>query len=461
MTPRTARFVLLAASLAALGPAAARANGLVSHVHIADLALEALPPGDLRDLLADPALLEVYRAGSVFPDTGYAADDPYGEMAHWEPFTEAYLQYIRETYGPDFESPEARQHVAFLMGQASHSMADQWFDSLFMARVEQYDGSSEELDTGAEPWLIVEHQPDAEIEGWVDAATINRVFAEELSYEPSEATIERGMELVVTAIRMLYLFAEDLYESYWRQMPWGATHYYLGQEAPGSLPHIAEVVARYWQVLWLRLHDQDEPVDSFLMSWPPDGFVNFEVDPASIETRIAAAFGHGVDRGTLTEENVRLLDAGGSEVPSRARFIYGSEFGNVVLVRPRETLEYDQEYTLELGTGLVLMDRRSPDEPVRFSFRTRCAPDRLEDCPPLPDPWEPPEGPPELPGDEADAGPDDAGPDDAEPADADQLDAGADAGEEPDVEGGGCEGCRAGGERAIRPLASLALGFLG
>lgn len=428
----------LAVSLLLSYPGVTHANGIVSHIHISNLARELLPAGDLQDLLDDPEVYEPYRAGSIFPDTGYGADDPYGEMAHWEPFTDAYIQYIRETYPPPFDSPEARRHVAYLLGSASHSMADQWFDSLFMARVTQIDGSSDALDSGSDPWLIVEHDPDARIEGWVDAPTMNEIFLTYLDYEPGVETIEYGMDRVVQGINALYFFAEDLYEVNWLMMPWGATHYHMAEGAPGSLPHIAEVVALYWQVIWERLHGTDEPDDSFLMTWPPDGYQNFEVDHELIETRIAVGFGHGVTGDSLTAENIRIVDADGVEVPLRSRFIYGGP-GNVVLVRPQEILEYDSEYSVELDEGLALMDGRNLTTPVTFSFHTRCSPDRLEDCPPLPEPWVAPDEAPPIP---TDAGPTDAGPGDAdvEATDGDLSDGDTEV-DEIFVTRGGCAGC--------------------
>jgi hypothetical protein len=470
-TPRLAFAHVALWAVALADPAPARANGVVSHVHISNLAVPLLPPGDLRSLLEDPALAEAYRAGSVFPDTGYAAGDAYGEMAHWEPFTDALVRHIREEHPPPFASEEARRLVAFLLGQASHGMADQWFDSLFMARVRQIDGTDATLDTYAESWLVVEHDPDARIAGWLEASVIDRVFADRLGYRPTPAVLEDGMETVVLAIAVIYDLAPALYPSTWMSLPWAATHYHLAPgDAPGGLPHIAAVVALYWQVLWERLHATDEMTDSFLTSWPADGQVNVEVDHARVETRIAVAFGHGIDRVTLTPAIVRLLERGGEAVPARVRFIYGSDFANVVLVEPEVDLRYDTEHVVELGTGLRAMDGRTLPDAVSLSFRTRCAPDRLADCPPLPEPWEVPDGPPDLPDAGADAG-DDAGGPDGDGGDAGTLDAGdggdpaADAGADADASdghmllwaggGGGCAGCVAAGAPGAAPAALI------
>ncbi len=78
--------------------------------------------------------------GGYFPDSGYTArDHDQGEVAHWEPFVQAYIQVFRERYKPPF-TPEASQHLAFLMGLAAHGITDSTFDSLLYARAEQVDG---------------------------------------------------------------------------------------------------------------------------------------------------------------------------------------------------------------------------------------------------------------------------------------------------------------------------------
>ncbi|MBX3249918.1 MAG: Ig-like domain-containing protein [Myxococcales bacterium] len=422
--------------------APARANGIVSHMHISDLALRRLPAGPLRDLLSDPDLVPIYRAGSVFPDSGYAADDAYGEICHWEPFTTAYVRWIRDRFGDDLSSDEARVHVAFLMGQASHGLADQIFDSLFMARTTAYDGTSDNLDVGAEAWLVVEHDPMNLIDGFVPASEMVDVFATHPAllegHAPTVAAFERGRDQIVRGVRAVYAFGAFWYDMYWIEMPWAATHYYAADNVPGSLPHLAGFVTAYWQVLWARLRGTDTLAESLIGTWPEDGAVNFETRHERIESRAMMVLGHGIDRATLTPEHVRLLGPDGEAVASTARFIYGSPFANAVLVRPWADLDYDTEYTIELGEGIADIDGRTLPSVERFSFRTRCAPDRLEDCPPLPAEWERPENPTPPPRDAGTRPRVDAG------VDAGDDDAGMDAGVVDAEPAGGC-GCRTSG----------------
>ena len=125
-------------------PAVASANGSYSHVHISQLAADGLPPGELATLLADPDNRAALEAGSMFPDSGYAIEDEYGEIAHWEPFLGALIAQLRATHGGDYASPEAQRQVAFALGVASHGIADQTYDTTLLARAYEVDGPEDD-----------------------------------------------------------------------------------------------------------------------------------------------------------------------------------------------------------------------------------------------------------------------------------------------------------------------------
>ncbi len=206
-------------------------------------------------------------------------------------------------------------------------------------------------------------------------------------------------------------------------------------------------------MLWERLHERDE-FGSSIGSWPADGAVNFEVNSDRIETRALIAFGHGVDRASLTSEHVRFIGPSGP-VESTARFIYGSEYANAVLVKPDADLEYDTDYVVEVRDITTFGGARSSSV-VSFQFRTRCAPDRLSECPPLDSEWTAPDPllPPIVPRPpRPDGGPIDAATGDATRSDATldaQIDGGGDTGSS------GCS-CRSSDVGTLWPLTLLFL----
>ena len=68
---------------------------------------------------------DALRAGSSFPDWGFAVDgfhDP-AEAAHWQPFYEAAVRYVRETYPKPWDE-ETKRLVVFMLGVICHGIAD-------------------------------------------------------------------------------------------------------------------------------------------------------------------------------------------------------------------------------------------------------------------------------------------------------------------------------------------------
>lgn len=421
----------------------ARANGITAHAHMSDLAVDELPAGDLRDLLSSPDVLQALHSGSVFPDSGYAIDHAYGELAHWEPFTNEYLEWIVANHPPPWTELEDRQRIAFLFGAMSHGMADQVYDSLFMHKIEQYDGELGDFDRRAESWLVIEHDPHiSPLTVFVPSSELPGILLSSSGEASTADDYERGMSGISTAIRAIPLLADSEYEDAWNALPWGATHYYAGVSEAGSLQHVAHVISAYWQVVWERLHGTDSLERSLIATWPEEGDVNFETTAGRAESRVMFVFGHAIDSASFPGAFHLRPMAGGPDVAAHARFQW-SGIANAVLVLPDEDLAYDTEYVVELTTDLRTMDGRNLPAPVSVAFHTRCAPDALSDCPPLAEPWVRPTMPPPRP----DAGMRDAGP---------RRDVGVDAGAATPPAGGGCS-VRRGGPGALSAVVLLAL----
>ncbi len=451
---------LLAASVSL--PTGAAANGVVSHVWVADQAADRLDPGALRDLLHDPALRETLRNGAIYPDSGYSIEHPYGEWAHWESLVEPYLQWIRSRYGAEgYTSPEARRHVAFLLGAAAHGMTDQTFDMLFMARSRQYDGNVDDLDIGADAWLVVERGVGPGPTGEFPFEALPGVHRDIMGPDVTPEALQSAAGRTGAAARLLARLAPGIYRDHWLRMPWAGSHF-LDPAAPGSYPVLVAAVAGYYRALWERLHDRARPDAPPLVTWPSDGAVNLAVDPEDIETRATFVFAYGVDRPSVHTDILRIVTEGGEAVPARASR-YGDD-GNTVMVRPTVRLAYNTGYRVEATGSLRFVTGADLGRTVSVRFRTRCAPDDLAACPPLPPafvpPTEPPVRDPAAAVRERDAGapvgpivmvdPD---------ASAPPPDASDDAGPAPSAPSAGC-GCRA-APRLPRGAPALGLGLLG
>ena len=413
------RFYLL---FVLLVPSPASANGAYTHVHMSQLAADSIGPGELATLLAVPENRAALEAGSMFPDSGYAVDDDYGELAHWERFLSAFVEHLRATHGGDYSSPEAQRQVAFLLGAASHGMADQSYDTTLLDRAYEVDGpedSERPVDQFADYFIVVDEDVVFSVEPWAPYAELVPAIAN-AGHIVTEGTLTNGVNRMaaVLDIQSNPRIAGNLYWDAWESYPFLGTHVY-NEAAVGSVPWIAALVIEYWRVIWDRLHARDD-ADSQLVirTVPEDGGVNWPVDleESAAWGRPALWFGYGIDRDQI-RPLLLLREAGsGAEVAITLQTAYGGRERNLVFLRPDAPLTHDTEYTVELGAGVSTLDGRTSAAPYLFSFRTRCAPDRLDECPPLEPPLvtgdipmrpEAPDAGPAPP--EVDAGPPDTG----------------------------------------------------
>lgn len=433
---RLPTWLALALVAALLAPAAARANGAYTHAHISQLAWRALPPGPVRDLLDAVELQRACEQGSLFPDSGYGVSEPYGEFAHWEPFVIAYIDDLRTRYGGDYTSDEARREIAFLLGVASHGMADQSYDTTLLARAFEVDGPEVEgfgVDQYADYFIVVDEDVRFVVEAWAPYSALSSLLERAEGTPISEARLTEAMELVesLTRAQSSPLVADNLYWDAWEHYPWLGTHVY-NDVAVGSLPWIATLVGEYWQIIWRRLHDSDDPDEDLVMrTVPSDGQENWPISIADSESlgRIGIWFGYGVRRDDTTPR-LHLRAPDGSEVPVSYRTPYGTRESSLVFLVPDAPLAYATTYSIEVEAGTTTLAGRTSTRAFLSSFRTRCDDAHLDDCPPLP----PPLVTGEIPvrpsrrdaGPRTDAATDDAGAiDDAGSADGALVDVGA------------------------------------
>ncbi len=361
----------------------ASANSMVTHVWVAEQAIERVEAAPLRDIVRDPSLRAVIQNGAIYPDSGYSVHAEYGEWAHWESFIEPYLQWIRARYAAEgYRSPDARRHVAFLMGNAAHSMTDQTFDQYFVERVRQHDHTdANDLDIGSDTWLIIEHGVTSGADGafWFDEMPAIHEAVHGPMVTP--AMLRQAAGLTAGATNFLPRIAHTLYALRWRQMPWGASHYW-DPATPGSYPHLVSTTAAYWDFLWMRLQNAAPADAAPLYSWPAPGQTNFPVDHADIESRIVVTTAWGLDNATVNASTVRVIGPDGVALDARVSR-YGDE-GNTIMVRTSADLAFNTAYRVELSGSIRALAGPAIGHALTIPFRTRCAPDHLGDCPALP-----------------------------------------------------------------------------
>ena len=361
--------------------APALANGQTTHSWISVHALAHLPPGDLHDLLTREDLAPYLLNGTMFPDGGYAVGDDYGERAHWEPFQAAYLEWIRTNHDAPYDD-EGAQHVAFLMGLASHGLADQVFDAMYMERSKTHDAAlgwaeGESMDEATDVVYAQLVGPREPPEEWFPGAVFVSLYAEAQGYTVSEETMSEGMFWLSVAIAGVGALSEqeEVVAEYQRQFPWASAHL-TDSAVPGSPPCEGELVALYWQTLWDRLQGEDGFGERpYLGNAPADGTMGWPTTENHPDALVHVVVSRGLAPSSVGDTSVVVTDERGQDVPVTVRVFYG-EASHVLNIAPASgAWAAETDFTVDVPAGLQSFDGAILESAHRFGFSTRPPPE--------------------------------------------------------------------------------------
>lgn len=357
-------------------PRVAVAHGINGHVWASDRAIDLVTDCTLYDVLADPAVRPAAQISPAFPDSGYAADHPYGEAAHWEPWTESYRQMLARRYPHDRSSLEFRRSAAFWMGASAHGLEDEIFDTLFIAKSEEVDGVGQDMiDTFTDFLMSAEGHATVQAPVWLPPY-LPEVFADpDVGVDVHYGQIEGGM---FTVREVVIGFADNpvKFEGGFRdEIPWAARHY-IDPQTPGSIGHEPALVARFYEAMWKRLQGSFDPDrDLIAATVPPQGGRLLANDPGTVDSRISMITGIGVRTGSF-RERVRLVAPDGATVPiSVSDTRWGGnddDTGRLIVLRPRLPLAPDTRYTVELAPGIETIDGGRTTQTIRWSLQSAC-----------------------------------------------------------------------------------------
>lgn len=336
-------------------------NGQSSHLWISEAAVDYLPASELKDLLSDPTYEQHWRNGTMFPDGGYAIDDDYGEIAHWEPFQVSYLNWIKETYSLPW-SVEAKEHIAFLMGLASHGLADQSYDAMYFRRAYIYDEAgawTESFDTATDVAFVSQTMVQPTVDVWVPYDALLPLF-ETQGHSVSTEVVSQGQSRLNLAVYWVGSTAgqPDLLAEYQSQFPWG-TGNQLNEDIPGSPILESQIVAAYWESLWSKLIEVEE-IKPLLFTHPVNQTYGYPKDHTDIESGLSMGLAVGISEMDLLPEHIQVLNPIGEGHPVIVDVFYG-ENSHILNIDPLNdwsegVYRVILSHELPLREGLVLGD---------------------------------------------------------------------------------------------------------
>ena len=290
----------------------------------------------------------------MFPDGGYPQGDDYGEIAHWEPFLMVYLDWIKGEFDPPY-SPEAQKHIAFLMGMASHGMADQSFDSMYMSRAWVYDAEQDwekSMDEATDVVFVAQTYGQSVDELWVPEDLFVAFYEDHFSHLVSTNTLDMGQKLLEIALFYVEQSSlnEDLVVSYETQFPW-ATNNLFDELISGSPPTESLLVAKYWQFLWEELHSTTVLEPAILTLYPMEDLDVLSRQHQNIESRWTIVFSSALDGALFTKDFFSIQNSSGMEIEFDVDLFYGNN-SHIVHIMPRQDWEEDT-YHLTISEDLA------------------------------------------------------------------------------------------------------------
>ncbi len=360
------------------------ACGVNAHLWITDSAICQLPQATrTRALFEDQRRVDLTRLGSAFPDSGYAINHEYGEVAHWYPFIQAYIESFHDRHGAEERewSIEAYDEVAFIMGVAAHGYEDELFDTQFLRWVSQEDDRGQDLIDPAVDLLLI-HEGHTELLPPLEFPLESAVEALQRSgVEVSSGDVQAGVSRVHQFALGLSQTPEALTSLVERDaplIPW-TTRHYLNREISGSLAHEPQRVASLLDTIYRRLAGE-EVAESVISSVDPSA--PRTLDRAGVALRdesrwISLYFNTAVmTQSVLDSLSLSTVEGQNVSFESRStRWGGGDGYTRIIELSPYD-LPDSSTLRLELSSGIELINgevtRGAQEYLIEICAQDRC-----------------------------------------------------------------------------------------
>jgi len=233
---------------------------------------------------------------------------------------------------------------------ASHGMADQVYDSMYMERAKYHDANSpwdtESMDEATDVAFAAATHPHEAPDLWVPSEVLAPLFDQAAGHAVDPGTIDTGQAMLGFAVWGVGEMAgvPETVAAYHQQFPWACGHQ-LDPLVPGTPAGEAVVVTEYWRRLWERLAGDDGLGDPLLAFFPLYERNEIATSADSADSVVSLVMKRGLDPGSVTPETVTVYDAADEEHPVDLSVFYG-EASHVINIRPQTDWIAGQEYEI-------------------------------------------------------------------------------------------------------------------
>ena len=236
--------------------------GALAHNYVANESVHALSQNQ-------PALYKLiqqnktaYLIGSDYPDVGYVPGATFGEDSHWQPFVNAYLNYLNKHY------PKSSKHrdklLAFLLGATTHIKSDiisHWTYYKHVAKhdfknqSDAWDKAHHHMDYGSDFYAIVkQHVYTNPLQWWVPISDLQQIY-QGMGLKVKKQDLIRANIIYYLAtglVEDLIAFPGYAYLTYYKTL-WGMTHWQTpssDSKKVGAFPEQIHSASHYLVATW-------------------------------------------------------------------------------------------------------------------------------------------------------------------------------------------------------------------
>ncbi|MBF0205981.1 MAG: zinc dependent phospholipase C family protein [Oligoflexia bacterium] len=229
------------------------ASGMLLHILMCKNAIEKTSSPEIQHLLRGE--MDAYLSGCIFPDSGYAAKEGYGEYTHWTPFLNKYLDLLL-TRCPitsiNDNDHKCKKNWAHFFGNLAHALADMNFDRHFLPEAAIHDFNNDHakahkfLDLQLEFVAANDYKKSITLpDGYAPMPEIVET-CKQAGIHTEENKIKQGICIMKLAYAGIRISSPFLFRIEKRNAPWTTSNYF---SAKGGIDDTGNTIAQIFNQL--------------------------------------------------------------------------------------------------------------------------------------------------------------------------------------------------------------------
>ena len=209
-------------------------------------------------------------------------------------------------------------------------------------------------------------------EVWVPAKILAPLYDKLQGHKVAASTIENGQTRIAFSVRISSSNGEkaDIVANYKKLYPWACANQ-DNKEVPGSPPTHGQAIARYWKVLWARLHDEQVFKGPLLSTYFTGGTpYNQPRDAKTPDSWVSFVMPWGLKSATINNKTVVVTGPYNKLTQVKIHVYYGNN-SHLINIKPLDDWSADTVYKVTVSPPISSWNDQPLQETLDFVFSTK------------------------------------------------------------------------------------------